>query len=252
MTPTSSTGRDHWAGVFSAVFAGGGVQGGQVIGRSDKTGCLSGHPRLSIPPTSARRFTHALGIAAHRRSPRYARPTASAQPWRAHRSALHRCIGLTLMARKRRSAGLLLYRRSASLALEVFLAHPGGPYFAHKNEGCWTIPKGVPEPDEPLIDAAKREFAEETSLPAPDGPYLELGDIIQKGGKVVHAWACPGEADPALVRSNTCTVEWPPKSGRMLEVPEVDRCAWFDLPTARLHIKATQIPLLDRLEAALG
>jgi predicted NUDIX family NTP pyrophosphohydrolase len=152
----------------------------------------------------------------------------------------------------RRSAGLLLYRRTAAGSFEVFLAHPGGPYWTSKDLGHWTIPKGEPDPDEPLLDAALREFAEETGLPAPPGPYLDLGHIVQKGGKHVHAWAAAGDADPALVRSNTCRIEWPPRSRRLIEVPEIDRCAWFDPDEARRRIKETQIPLIDRLAEALA
>ena len=159
------------------------------------------------------------------------------------------------MARKnstsRLSAGLLLYRHAAQGQLEVFLAHPGGPYNARKDAGYWTVPKGMPEPGEELLDTAIREFMEGTGLPAPAGPFRAPGFIVQKGGKVVHAWASPGDADPALVRSNTTTIEWPPRSGRQLVIPEVDRCAWYTLPAARVQIKAAQIPFIDRLESQL-
>ena len=152
----------------------------------------------------------------------------------------------------RTSAGLLLYRKRADGLLEVFLAHPGGPYWAHKDAGHWTIPKGAPDPGEDLFDAALREYAEETGLPPPPGPFDPLGSIVQKGGKVVHAWASPGDADPAQVCSNMTTIEWPPRSGRRREVPEIDRCEWFDLAAARGRIKDTQIPLLDRLDELLA
>ncbi len=160
------------------------------------------------------------------------------------------------MARKksasRTSAGLLLYRRTAVGRLEVFLAHPGGPYWAKKDAGHWTIPKGMAEPGEELLQTAIREFMEETGLPAPTEPFHELGSIVQKGGKVVHAWASQGDADPAQVRSNTTIIEWPPRSGRELVIPEVDRCNWFAMAAARVTIKATQVPLLDRLELLAG
>jgi predicted NUDIX family NTP pyrophosphohydrolase len=147
---------------------------------------------------------------------------------------------------------LLVYRRGPDGTLEVFLAHPGGPFWANKDLGHWTVPKGEPDPDEPLLDAARREFTEETGLTPPPGPYLELGQIVQKGGKHVHAWAVEGDADPNRVQSSTTRIEWPPRSRRFIEIPEVDRCAWFDLAEARRRIKQTQIPLLDRLEQALG
>jgi predicted NUDIX family NTP pyrophosphohydrolase len=152
----------------------------------------------------------------------------------------------------RTSAGILLYRMAPD-GLEILLAHPGGPYFAGKDAGAWSIPKGEPDGvQEPLLDVARREFAEETGHSLSDGPLIELGSIVQKGGKVVHAWAVEGDLDPALARSNTFQLEWPPKSGRLIDVPEIDRVAWFDPAEARLRIKAAQIPLLERLEAALA
>lgn len=150
----------------------------------------------------------------------------------------------------RASAGILLYRRTTG-GLETLLAHPGGPFFAKRDAGAWSIPKGEPGDDEPFLDVAQREFAEETGHPMPDGPLLELGSIVQKGGKVVHAWAVEGDLDPAVARSNTFEMEWPPKSGRLVAFPEIDRVAWFDPAEARTRIKPSQIPLLDRLEAAL-
>lgn len=149
----------------------------------------------------------------------------------------------------RRSAGLIMYRRVGRL--EVFLVHPGGPFFAKKDQGAWTIPKGEYLKDEPPLEAAKREFQEETGFPALN-PFLELGSITQKGGKIVTAWAFEGNCDPAKMVSNLCEVEWPPRSGRMIEIPEADRGAWFSLDEAKERIKSTQIPLLDRLSAALG
>ena len=147
------------------------------------------------------------------------------------------------------SAGLLLYRVAAA-GLEVLLAHPGGPYFRHKDDGAWTIPKGEIEPGEDLLAAAVREFAEETGL-TPQGPYRELTPIKQKGGKIVHAWAFAGDCDPAAIRSNTFTLEWPPHSGRQAEFPEIDRAEFFDLATARRKIKTGQEALLEELEQIL-
>lgn len=149
------------------------------------------------------------------------------------------------------SAGILLFRRSP-VGLEVLLAHPGGPIFARRDQGHWTIPKGEPNVAEPLIDAARREFREETGLPPPDGEWLELGSIVQKGGKVVHAWAVEGDLRPEEVVSETFELEWPPRSGRHEKHPEIDRVAWFDPAEARRRVKDTQVPLIDRLEALLG
>jgi predicted NUDIX family NTP pyrophosphohydrolase len=148
------------------------------------------------------------------------------------------------------SAGVLLYRRGGG-GLQVLLAHPGGPLFQKRDNGHWSVPKGEPDPEEPLLEAARREFVEETGQPLPDGSLLELGSITQKGGKVVHAWALEGNLDPETARSETFELEWPPKSGRLQTFPEIDRVAWFDLDEARRRVKDTQIPLIDRLEAAL-
>ncbi len=142
-----------------------------------------------------------------------------------------------------------MYRRLSRL--EVFLVHPGGPHFAKKDRGIWTIPKGEYLEDEPAIEAAKREFHEETGFPV-SGPFLDLGWIKQKGGKIVTAWAFEGNCDPAKMISNLCEVEWPPRSGRIIEIPEADRGAWFTIDEAKEHIKETQIPLLDRLLTALN
>jgi predicted NUDIX family NTP pyrophosphohydrolase len=155
------------------------------------------------------------------------------------------------IAGMRISAGIVLYRRVGG-GLEFLLGHPGGPLFASRDEGHWTIPKGEPDPDESLTEAAKREFAEETGQDPGDGPLLALGSIVQKGGKIVHAWATEGELDPELARSGTFQMTWPPGSGRLQSFPEIDRVAWFDPSEARRRIKPTQIPLLDRLEEALG
>src|SRR5579883_1740855 len=144
------------------------------------------------------------------------------------------------------SAGLMLYRCGPD-GPEVFLAHPGGPFWANKDAGAWTIPKGLVEPGEDLLAAACREFAEETGIP-PRGPYRPLGSIRQKAGKVVHAWAWEGDADPAAVVCNTTRVEWPPGSGRVLTVPEVDRCGWFAPAVAREKLNPAQAEFVDRLE----
>jgi len=151
----------------------------------------------------------------------------------------------------RTSAGILLYRVTNGRP-ETLLAHPGGPLFGHRDEGYWSIPKGEPDGAEPMLDVARREFAEETGHTVPDGPVVDLGSIVQKGGKVVYAWAVQGDLDPAAAVSNTFEMEWPPRSGLTATFPEIDRVAWFDPAEARVRIKATQIPLLERLEAALA
>ncbi len=134
--------------------------------------------------------------------------------------------------------------RIRSGVVQVLLAHPGGPFFHNKDQGAWSIPKGEPEADEEMLVTAQREFAEETGL-KPTGPYLQLKPIKQKGGKIVHAWAFEGDCDPTAVKSNTFTMEWPPKSGRQQEFPEIDRAEFFDLATARKKIKAGQEGLID-------
>lgn len=148
------------------------------------------------------------------------------------------------------SAGLLLFRGSGP-GLEVFLAHPGGPFWRDKDAGAWTIPKGAINPGESLLDAALREFEEETGI-RPVPPFRPLGSIRQKAGKVVHAWAWEGEADPGRIISNTTRTQWPPGSGRWITYPEVDRCAWFGARVARSRINPAQAELIDRLEAALA
>jgi predicted NUDIX family NTP pyrophosphohydrolase len=148
------------------------------------------------------------------------------------------------------SSGILLYRRAGG-QLQVLLAHPGGPFFARKDDGHWTIPKGEVDPGEELFEVGRREFQEETGQPLPDGPSLELGSIVQKGGKIVHGWAVEGDLDPDAGSSNTFELEWPPRSGRRQTFPEIDRVAWFDPHEARRRIKPTQIPFIDRLESML-
>jgi predicted NUDIX family NTP pyrophosphohydrolase len=150
----------------------------------------------------------------------------------------------------RSSAGIVLYRRPET-GLEVLLAHPGGPLFRNRDAGHWSIPKGEPDENEPLIETARREFAEETGHPVPEGPVLPLGSIVQKGGKVVHGWAVEGDLDPAAARSDTFEMEWPPRSGVTQSFPEIDRVEWFDRDEARRRLKPAQAPLLDRLDAVL-
>jgi predicted NUDIX family NTP pyrophosphohydrolase len=145
----------------------------------------------------------------------------------------------------KRSAGILLYRRTPEL--EVLLVHPGGPFWAKKDEGAWSIPKGEHDEGEDAQACALREFTEETgSAPSP-GELDDLGAIKQKAGKVVQAWALEGDLDARTVRSNTFSMQWPPRSGRMQEFPEVDRAEWFDLDAARQRINPAQAAFLDRL-----
>jgi predicted NUDIX family NTP pyrophosphohydrolase len=140
--------------------------------------------------------------------------------------------------------------------IEVLLVHPGGPFFAKKDAGVWTLPKGEPDAgelaatDAELLTIARREFAEETGI-TPTGEFLPLESILQKGGKRVYAWAFRGDCDAAACQSNLFEMEWPPKSGRRATFPEIDRAEWFDLDTARAKIKESQIPLLDNLEQIL-
>ncbi len=141
--------------------------------------------------------------------------------------------------------------RGEAAALEVFLVHPGGPYWAKKNEGAWTLPKGELDSGEETLAAAVREFHEETGFVA-TGPFLELGSVRQKSGKVVHAWAFAGEGDAASLVSNTCEIEWPPRSKQRLVIPEIDRGAWFQLCEAAKMLRAEQVPLLQRLEEQLS
>lgn len=151
----------------------------------------------------------------------------------------------------KKSAGLLMYRRAASGNLQVLLAHPGGPYWRGKDEGAWTLPKGeYVEPEEPLA-AARREFLEETGFDPPP-PFVCLGEIVQKSGKHIIAWAFAGDFDPNQLRCNTFAIEWPPRSGRRQEFPEVDRVEWFELDEARRKLNSAQGALLDRLVKTLG
>jgi predicted NUDIX family NTP pyrophosphohydrolase len=149
-----------------------------------------------------------------------------------------------------RSAGLLMYRRRGG-RLEVLLAHPGGPFWSGRDEGAWTLPKGLYTDTETPLAAACREFGEETGF-ACSPPYLPLGELRQKSGKRIAAWAFEGDADPDALRSNLFELEWPPRSGRLASFPEVDRVGWFDLAQARRKLLAGQAPFIDSLEAVLG
>lgn len=145
----------------------------------------------------------------------------------------------------RESAGLLIYRIRDGRP-QVLLVHPGGPFFRRKDEGAWSIPKGEVEAGEDLLHAARREVEEEIGVAA-TGEFVELTSVRQKGGKLVHVWAVECECEPRAVRSNTFTMEWPPRSGRQQEFPEVDPAEFFDLNTARQKINAGQTPLIDEL-----
>jgi len=149
-----------------------------------------------------------------------------------------------------RSAGIVLYRRRDG-DTEVLLVHPGGPLWAQRDEGAWSIPKGEYEASEDPLGAARREFEEELGTPPPDGPAQDLGEIRQKSGKRVRAFALRGDLDARRIVSNTCELEWPPRSGRRIMIPEVDRAQWFGLAEAGKKINSAQAPLLERL-AELG
>jgi len=151
---------------------------------------------------------------------------------------------------KIKSAGVLLYRIREE-QLEVFIGHMGGPFWAKKDDRGWSIPKGEYQPEEDPLAAAKREFAEEIGSEPPEGDMIELGEHRQPSGKRIIAWALEGDFDPAEVRSNTFEVEWPPRSGKTAEFPEIDRAAWFDLATAEQKLVRGQVPFLDALEEAL-
>jgi len=147
----------------------------------------------------------------------------------------------------KRSAGVLLYRIASDGSLEVLLVHPGGPLWARRDEGAWSIPKGEYGDDEAPMDVARREFTEELGHAVADGPWLELGTVRQPGGKHVTAWAVAGDLDTSSVVSNTFAMEWPPRSGRQVSFPEVDRAQWFALCDAEHKILAGQLELLERL-----
>ena len=149
------------------------------------------------------------------------------------------------VVRHKQSAGLMMFRRTAA-GTEVLLAHPGGPYWVDRHDGAWSIPKGGLDRGETPLEAAIREFREETGFDSTD-PYLTLGSVVQRSGKIVHAWAFEGDCDPASACSNVTFTEWPPRSGRMIEIPEIDRVSFFSLDAARIVINRGQILLLDRL-----
>jgi predicted NUDIX family NTP pyrophosphohydrolase len=151
----------------------------------------------------------------------------------------------------KRSAGILLYRTRGG-TIEVLLVHPGGPFWANKDLGAWSIPKGEVEAGQDPLAVAVREFEEETGRRPPEAELVALGEVRQRGGKVVAAWAAEGDLDPAAVTSNTFTIEWPPRSGTRREFPEVDRAGWFDLATAREKLVAAQAELVDRLGALVA
>lgn len=150
----------------------------------------------------------------------------------------------------RRSAGILLYRLVAGEP-EILLVHPGGPFWRHKDAGVWQMPKGLIEPDEDDETAARREVSEELGQTM-DGPLVDLGEIRQAGGKLVTAFACERDFDPDTLVSNMIEIDWPPRSGRKLVIPEVDKARWFDLDAARAHMLPSQVPLLDRLTKILA
>ncbi|MGW5334437.1 NUDIX domain-containing protein [Streptomyces bauhiniae] len=157
---------------------------------------------------------------------------------------------MTVRATKR-SAGLLLFRHT-DRGLEVLLGHMGGPFWVTKNEGAWSVPKGEYEADEPAYDAARREFQEELGIAPPDGPALPLGEVAQRNGKIVTAWAVEADLDPATIAPGTFTMEWPPHSGRVQEFPELDRVAWFTREEARPLMVSGQGTFLDRLAEHSG
>ena len=147
------------------------------------------------------------------------------------------------------SAGILLYRIAGHL--EMLIAHPGGPFWAHRDDGSWSIPKGLLRPGEEALAAAHREFREETGVMVPEGAPLSLGSIVQRSGKTVHAWATEGDADPSAMVSNTFTLEWPRGSGRNAEFPEMDRFLWANPAMARRKLNKPQATFVSRLERRL-
>jgi predicted NUDIX family NTP pyrophosphohydrolase len=155
----------------------------------------------------------------------------------------------TIIEMANNSAGLLMYRHRGGI-LQVFLVHPGGPYWAKKDLGSWSVPKGEFAPDEDPLEAARREFEEETGLPVA-GPFRPLTPIRQPGGKLVQVWAFEGDGDPSAIKSNTFSMEWPPRSGQYQEFPEVDRAGWFTIETAKEKILKGQVGFLDELQGMI-
>jgi predicted NUDIX family NTP pyrophosphohydrolase len=149
----------------------------------------------------------------------------------------------------KQSAGILLYRTTDNV-LQVFLVHPGGPFFRNKDDGSWSIPKGEYLDNENPLAAARREFEEETGQEV-NGDFIKLSPIKQKSGKIVHAWAVEGNIDHETIKSNLFEIEWPPRSGKKVFFPEIDRAGWFELQTAKIKILAAQIVLINELESIL-
>ena len=152
------------------------------------------------------------------------------------------------------SAGLLVYRMSGAAPgmLELLVVHPGGPFWAKKDQGAWSIPKGEYEPGHPPAAYARRELSEELGVPPPEGPWTDLGEVTQRGGKRVRAWAVRGDLDASKIRSNTFDMEWPPRSGRTRSFPEIDTAAWITIDEARQKLVAAQVAFVDRLVALVG
>lgn len=156
------------------------------------------------------------------------------------------------MAKAAHSAGILLFRHAENGGLQVLLVHPGGPVWARREEGAWSIPKGEHGPEDDPRACALREFEEELGVPLPAGQLIDLGSVRQRGGKLVRAWAACGDFDPHTLHSNTFTMRWPPRTGELVEFPEVDRAEWFDLGEAARRINAAQGALLGRLVEQLS
>ena len=152
---------------------------------------------------------------------------------------------------KKISAGILTYRLNSG-TIEVFLVHPGGPFWAKKDSGAWSIPKGEIEEDEDLLAAAKREFAEELGCPIPEGEFFALGEVKQPSGKIIHIWAMQADVKPGDIKSNQFKMEWPPHSGHEQEFPEVDKAEWFSLASAKTKLVKGQLPFLDTLTSLLN
>ena len=165
-------------------------------------------------------------------------------------TTLSRVVAQNCAGVPKTSAGLVMYRIRDGV-LEMLLVHLGGPFWKNRDADAWFIPKGEIEPGEDTLDAARREFHEETGI-EPAGPFTPLGAVKHKGGKVVHAWAFEGDCNPATIRSNTFTIEWPPRSGKLSEFPEIDRAEFFDLERARGKIHSAELELLQRLERLIS